>query len=88
MVSRYMKKKPCNLTLVNNSDSAIQRKRSVGEDVRTAASSGQSSPSLQSPFRMTCRSPGNEFLPERKGEISLFIFQRMMLCKILYVVQL
>ena len=60
MVCRYAKKKPCNLTLVSSSET-IPHKRSVGEDGR-AASSGQSSPLLSSPFRtssaMTCRSPG------------------------------
>ena len=76
MVCRYLKKKPCNLTLVNSTE-AIQHKRSVGEDGR-AVSSGQSSPLLQSPFRtssaMTCRSPA-EFLSDRKGASRcVFIF--------------
>ena len=70
MVYRYMKKKPCNLTLVNSSE-AIQHKRSAGDDGR-AISSGQSSPLLQSPFRtsVTCRSPA-EFLSDRKGAIHI-----------------
>jgi len=66
MVYRYIKKKPCNLTLVNNPE-PVQHKRSVGEDSRTV-SSGQSSPLLQSPFRtLPCRSPA-DFLSDRKGD--------------------
>jgi len=65
-----MKKKPCDLTLVNSSE-AIQHKRSVGEDGRTG-SSGQSSPLLQSPFRMPQRSPA-EIHSDRKGALSVII---------------
>lgn len=61
------------MTLVSSSET-IQHKRSVGEDSR-AASSGQSSPLLQSPFRTssatTCRSPG-EFLSDRRGAVYIF----------------
>jgi len=75
VVCRYMKKKPCDLKLVNSSET-IQHKRSVGEDSR-AASSGHSSPLLQSPFRtssaMTCRSPA-EFVFDRKGASHIFYF--------------
>ena len=81
MVCRYMKKKPCNLTLVNSSET-IQHKRSVGEDGRSA-SSGQSSPLLQSPFRMTCRSPA-ESVSDRKGASSIVLFFQFfstLLCK-------